>query len=490
VSDQAQVAEAAVTALIANTYNGEAAASLAVSEPAEAQEQNQAEVEKFEFDADFQTQLATHAVRDVQFMRKVGHLIDPNFFENVGEAAVVNLALRFWRKYQQLPNRITAQQLLKDDLNAKVIRGDIKPSVIEAFKKVFVLNPDLSNSDFFAQNLADFARHQAVSNALLECVDLLAKKDFGKIESKMKAAYNVGINLDGDEYSYWARITERTAARKDRLAGLLPPTGVTTGIHELDQLLWHKGWGLRELSVLLGGPKTGKTTAMIGFAKAASLAGLNVLYVTLEVSRDIISTRADACVTDTLMKEVGIKPHEVEAKVRALQARAGAFEVAEYPSGTFTPSMLRSKIERYKSPAILPDGTTRPPITFHLVVVDYADLMRLDNPTNEPRENSRLLWIDLRGIADIENVAMLTATATNRDGIKATVADKTHVADDINKVRTVDLMISINKTDEEAAAGEARLNFTASRNQEDGFTVFIKQDMARMKFISKLLRVE
>ena len=85
---------------------------------------------------------------------------------------------------------------------------------------------------------------------------------------------------------------------------------------------------------------------------------------------------------------------------------------------------------------------------------------------------------------------MLTATQTNREGHKATVAKAEHVSEDFNKVRTVDLMISINKTEEEAKKGIARLYFAASRNQEDGFTIIIKQNLEMMKFVESVIGEE
>ena len=73
---------------------------------------------------------------------------------------------------------------------------------------------------------------------------------------------------------------------------------------------------------------------------------------------------------------------------------------------------------------------------------------------------------------------------------KSAVAKAEHVSEDFNKVRTVDLLISINKTEEETSRHEARLYFAASRNQESGFTVRIEQDMAKMQFIRWVLRIE
>lgn len=486
-----QTAEQAVAGMIGEQFTGAASAAPAVSAPTvEPQSAGATESAKFEFDAEFQTQLATHVMRDVDFMRKVGHLVKPDYFENVGEAAIVNIAVRFWQKYGQLPNRVAAQQMLKEDLQSKVIRADMRPAVIDTFKAVFAHNPDLGNSNFFAEELARFAQHQAVTNAIYSSVERLQRKRFDEILTEIKAAVAVGVNHDGEEYNYWQRIDDRTKVRQDRASGLLPPSGITTGYAELDRLLYHKGWGKRELAALLGGAKAGKTTALINFAKTASLAGENVLYVTLEVAKEIISDRLDASVSDNLIKELGTKIHDVRSKIQALQARAGVIQIHEYPSGTFTPSMLRALIERYKSPAIMPDGSVRQPIKFGMIVVDYGDIMKPDVYTNDPIENSKQVWLGLRAIAQDEDVAMLTATQSNREGMKATIVKGTDVADDINKVRIIDLMISINITDEERANGEARLFFAASRNQESGFTVFVKQDIARMKFIVAILRVE
>ena len=447
-------------------------------------------VDKYEFDPEFQTKVAIHACRNLDFMRKAGHLLRPEYFENAGEAAMVNIALRYYERYNGVPTPVVGKQMLAEDITAKVIRSDIKPATIDAFKTVFSTGADLSDGDAIAERVAEFSRHQAVSQAILESVELLEKRSFSKIEEKMKAAVEVGLNTDGDEYDYYAKIDERTADRNDKKMGLRPPTGITTGHPEIDHLLYHMGWGRKELSVILGGAKSGKTTALINFAKAASLAGFNVLYVTCEVSAKIISERLDATMSDTAVKELMNRMHDVAAKIKATMPRAGCIKMAEYPSGTLTPSMLRGLIQRYKSPKMMPDGSIRPSTKFDLIVVDYADIMAPDHRTQDSIENTKSIYLALRAIAHEEDVAMLSATQTNREGYKSTVAKAEHVADDFNKVRTVDIMISINVTDEERSAGEARLYFAASRNQEGGFTIFIKQELSKMKFISGIVRIE
>jgi replicative DNA helicase len=443
-----------------------------------------------DFGAEFQTKLMSLALRDSDFMRKVSHLLRPEYFENGGEAAMVNMGLEFFKKYRQTPDMTTALNLLKAAKVAKTIRGDILPVAIDAFKHAFGEKVDVSNSTYAAECVAAFARHQAVSRAILNSVELLGKKKFDEIERQMKMAVEVGINSSGEGYDFFDEREARAQRRTEEALGTRPKTGITTGNLQMNELLYHKGWGRKELQVILGGPKSGKTTALIEFAKSACLAGFNVLYATCEVSNDIIADRMDANLSDTMMKDLTKKISEVLGKVTAFKSRAGALKFHEYPSGTLTPNELRQLIERYKSPAVNLDGTVREPIIFDLIVVDYADIMAPDNRTSDPIENSKSIYLALRAIAHENNAAVLSATQSNRAGATATVTKAEHVADDYNKVRTVDLLISINSTEEEKRIGEARLFFAASRNQESGFTLFIKQDLSKMKFLISIIKVE
>jgi replicative DNA helicase len=157
----------------------------------------------------------------------------------------------------------------------------------------------------------------------------------------------------------------------------------------------------------------------------------------------------------------------------------GALKVREFPSNSFSPADLSRVIQSYKAKSI----------TFDLVVIDYLDIMRPNDRNRDSRENSRMIWIDSRAIAQREGFAMLSATQTNREGFMSDTAGMEHVADDINKMRTVDLGISINFTEEERRKGEARLYFAASRNQEAAFSVHVRQDLSRMKFVTDVLAV-
>lgn len=443
--------------------------------------------EKFDYDAEFQTKIAALAMRDNEFLRRTGHILSPEFFENEGEARLVAIALKHFQRYSCAPDPASVAEIIKDQAHSKILKGEALRAVIDKRKELATIS--VHDKSFVEEKIVDFARRQAVSLAIVNSVPHLEKGEFDKIEGLIKNAMTVGLNADGFGYDYFATARERQLVRIDKKLGKTAPTGITSGNRELDNLLYHRGWGRKEMTLLMGGPKSGKTQALINFGRCATFAKANVLYITLEVSTAIIADRLDAAVSGTVMKELMDKAVSVADAIEKLTPK-GKFIIHEYGSGTCTPSMIDELIERYKSPGRNPDGSMRPPINFDMVIVDYADLMRPNVRTNDDIANSKSVYTDLRALAFKYNLALMTATQTNREGAKSTVAKMDHVAEDFNKIRIADLVISINKTEEEAARNEARLYFVASRNQETGFTVVVKQNVAMMRFLEEVIRVE
>jgi replicative DNA helicase len=433
----------------------------------------------YEFDLDFQQKIAALTLRDTAFAQMTDGLIRPEYFEDSANATLVSVASRYFERYKKAPgDKVTLGSLLKDALRSKSIPLELGKLAVAAVPALF--ETDISDRDYVADTVATFARHQAVARATLAAVDLIEKRDFDNIGKLMQSALNIGIQTVGTSYNYADMLGVRTQQRLDEAAGVLPPTGITTGYPVLDSYLMHKGWGRKEMAVLMAGPKVGKSMAMISFGVSAIAHGYTVLYVTLEVGSEIIAKRLDANIAERAINELGAAPHEVHERVKEFTSKAAPFYIEEAPSGTMRPGDLRRLIEKYKSRGIV----------FDLVIVDYADLMVPQRITDNAQENSKQVYVELRGQAMTEGYALLTATQTNRAGASKAVATMTDIAEDFNKVRIADIVISINATEEERRAGEARLYFAASRNQRTGFSIRIGQDMAMGKFLTKVIGEE
>lgn len=430
----------------------------------------------YDFDTLFQQKIVALAIRDTAFAQTTDGLIKPEFFDSSAHSALIKVANNYYERYKKAPgDKTTFKSLMANAIRDKLLPHEIARVALSLMPALF--EADVSDRDYVADEVATFARHQAVAAAVLASVDLIGKRDFTTIGQMVRKAIDIGINVTGGAYNYGEMAEVRTQDRKDRAAGTKAPTGITTGYAALDSHLYHKGWGRKEMSVLMGGPKAGKSMAMIGFGVNAIANGYRTLYVTLEVASEIIAERMDANISDMVMSELMVKPHEVEEKVRAFMDKAAPFIIQEFPTGTMRASDLRRLIETYKARGVV----------FDLVIVDYADLMAPERVTDNVQENSKSVYVNLRGLAMQEGFALLTATQTNREGAKKAVATMTDVAEDINKIRIADVVISLNSSDEERALKQARLYFAASRNQRSGFSVRVEQDVDRGKYISKVL---
>ena len=434
---------------------------------------------KYEFNDEFQTCVAALILRDADFCIRTDGLIKPDYFSNELEASLVAMWQDHFTKYRRLPdNTGVVREVIKDGIKHKRIRKDLVPDVSDKLKDLSTTV--IADREFVIDSVVEFAKHQALTQAILEAVDLIEKREFERVETMIRRANEVGADDTFGAYDYYDESLGRKSLRDDLVAGKLVFDGIPTGIEVMDKLLYHKGWGRKELSIIMGGAKSGKTTMMIDSARAAAWTGHNVLYVTLEVASKIVAERLDANIAGLKYAELPGCAADVHARVEAMKASSGALKIHEFPSGSLTPKDLNRLINRYKSMGL----------EFDLVVLDYADLMIPDYRMNDTIENSKRIYVDLRGIAQEHNLAMLTGTQTNREGMKAAVAKMTDISDDINKARTCDLLLSINATDDERLRGEARLYFAASRNQAGDRTIKIKQDLERGKFISRVLSVD
>lgn len=440
----------------------------------------------YEFDAATQTEIVACLMWDSDFLRRASALVRPEYFNDEIERGFVRLALDHQEKYREAPSATVWAELIKDAYRASppLWRSDVKPDVVAKFKQTNSLI--ITSRAWLLDKIGEFAKQQEIVAALIEAASSVGKvsdpERFNKIERRMTTAFRVAVPEEDDDYDFFGRIKERTQERLDIAAGGRPKTGITTGVRELDELLYHRGWGRKELSLLMGGAKSTKSFNLTSFAGAAVLDGKNVLLVTLENSKEIQATRLDAYFSEIGMSDHLTAPHGVEGKITAIATagKIGSLRIREFPTGTFKPKDLERVLDDYKTKNV----------TFDLVVIDYMDLMASDRGYDSEREASKEIYTRVRGIAFREGFALLSATQTNREGNKAATATGTHVAEDFNRVRIADLVISVNRTEDEKKLGKARLYIALARNSQDGMTVFVKQDLNKGRAIAEVEMVE
>lgn len=432
----------------------------------------------YEYDEDFQRTLAALVLRDADFVARTEGLVLPEYMSSHIDGVLVNIVKPYFDKYRICPSMKMLPTLIKDGIDRKVIRKDDLPDLVARIKELSV--EDLTDREFIMGEVARFARRQAMEAAIFKCAELVDKGRIDDTEQVMKEALCVGLAEDTNRVDYFGTIDSRSHIREEILAGRIKPNGITTGHSAIDNVLYQKGWGRKELSVIMGPAKSGKSMSLVGFAAAAAKAGFNVAIFSLEVSNEILADRLDAHLSSTKMNELATSIGVVSTRVsRIAAAGTGLLDLYEFPTGTLSPGDVRRICAKR--------ANTKE--AYDMVVVDYADLMRPDRHSDETRENSRLIYVGLRAIAVEFNLAMVSATQTNREGFSASAGKMEHVSEDINKARTVDLLLSLNATPDEKLRGEARIYLAGSRNQASDIAVSVKTEIGKATYIAAVTGV-
>jgi archaellum biogenesis ATPase FlaH len=303
--------------------------------------------------------------------------------------------------------------------------------------------------DWLLSEFETFSRHKALEKAILDSADLLEKGEYGPVEDLVKKAVQIGLQKDlGTDYF---------ADPRSRLESIKSSNGqVSTGWAAIDKKLFG-GFNRGELNIFAGGSGAGKSLFLANLGVNWSLAGMNVLYLTLELSESLVSMRVDSMITDIPSRDVFKSIDDVEMKVRMIGKKSGAFQVKYMPSGK-TPNDVRSYIKE------LEIKTGR---KVDVLLIDYLDLL-MPNGAKISAENlyikDKYVSEELRNLAMELNCVFVTAAQLNRGAVEEIEFDHSHISGGLSKIQTADNVFGIFTSRAMRERGRYQLQLMKTRN--------------------------
>ena len=282
--------------------------------------------------------------------------------------------------------------------------------------------------DWLMDEFETFARHKALEAAILKSADLLEKGEYGPVEDLVKRAVQIGLQKDlGTDY--FANPRERLEAIKSRNGQ------VSTGWQALDSRLFG-GFNRGELNIFAGGSGAGKSLFLANLGVNWALMGLNVLYLTFELSENLVSMRIDSMVTGITTRDIFKNIDDVELKVRMIGRNSGSFQVKYMPSGK-NANDLRSYVKEYE----IKTGRK-----IDVLLIDYLDLMmpmRVKVSAENLFVKDKYVSEELRDLAMELNTITVTASQLNRSAVEEIEFDHSHISGGLSKIQTADNVIGI-----------------------------------------------
>ena len=273
-----------------------------------------------------------------------------------------------------------------------------------------------------------FIRHKGLERAILESADELEKGEYGSVEEKIKKAVQVGLQKDmGTDYFLDPRA---------RLLRIKDKNGqISTGWKAIDDKLYG-GFNRGELNIWAGGSGAGKSLFLANLGVNYALSGLNVLYLTLELSEDLVCMRIDSMTTGIATREIFKSLDDVEMKVKVIGKKSGQLQVKYMPSGK-TANDIRAYLKEYE---------VKLGRKIDVLLVDYMDLLM---PLSKKISAENLFVKDkyvseeLRNLAVEKNCVFVTAAQLNRGAVEEVEFDHSHISGGLSKIQTADNVFGI-----------------------------------------------
>ena len=305
------------------------------------------------------------------------------------------------------------------------------------------------NYEWLMDEFENFSRHKGLERAIIESSDLLEAGDYGPVEKLIKDAIQISLNKDmGTDYFEDPRA---------RLSKLKDGNGqISTGWPSIDKKLYG-GFNRGELNIFCAGSGGGKSLFLANLGVNWALQGLNVLYLTFELSEGLVSMRLDSMMTGITTREVFKQIDEVELKVKMLGKKAGNLQVKYMPSGKNC-NDIRAYLKEYQvKKGVKPD----------VILIDYLDLMM---PLSVKVSPSDLFVKDKYVSEEIRNLAMetqcitVTASQLNRSAVEEIEFDHSHISGGLSKIMTADNVIGIFTSRAMKERGRYQIQFMKTRS--------------------------
>jgi KaiC/GvpD/RAD55 family RecA-like ATPase len=380
------------------------------------------------YDYDMQKLYLEMFLSDAETFIRCQNIFDPkNFDQRLQDAA--EFINKYVDEYKVMPEA--------NIVNATV-KGDYNPAPLPK-----------ENYDWLMDEFENFSRHKGLERAIIESSDLLEAGDYGPVEKLIKDAIQISLNKDmGTDYFDDPRA---------RLTKLKDGNGqISTGWPSIDRKLYG-GFNRGELNIFCAGSGGGKSLFLANLGVNWALQGLNVVYLTFELSEGLVSMRLDSMTTGIGTRDIFKSIDDVELKVKMLQKRSGNLQVKYMPSGKNC-NDIRAYLKEYQV------KTGRKP---DVLLIDYLDLMM---PLSVKVSPSDLFVKDKYVSEEIRNLAMetqcitVTASQLNRSAVEEIEFDHSHISGGLSKIMTADNVIGIFTSRAMKERGRYQIQFMKTRS--------------------------
>lgn len=368
-----------------------------------------------------------------QYGRKVIPFLKGEYFTERNDRTFFDLINDYTNKYNKFP---TKEAVVVELLNIKNLNEEDYKNLKGYVKN---LKDEKYDDEWLLEKTETFCKDKALYNALMQAIKIVDesnnnsdKLSVGAIPNILSDALGVSFDTsighdfleDGEErYDFYHKVENKIKFNLEYF------NKITKG-----------GVSRKTLNIAMAGTGAGKSLFMCHCAANNLSDGLNVLYITLEMSQEKIAERIDANLLDATVDELRELPKETYLKrlSKVKKKTDGKLIIKEYPTASAGSANFRHLLnELALKKKFKPD----------VIYIDYLNICSSSRLKHGSNINSytyiKAIAEEIRGLAIEFDVPIFSATQTTRSGYDNSDVSLTDTSESFGLPATADFMFAI-----------------------------------------------
>ena len=412
--------------------------------------------------------------------------INLNYFEIEYSRIIIGWIVDYYRQFKKCPkNDIQSLYLTHCE---EIQDESLKDLVASFLQNLSDSEININNEDYLLDRSKDYLDKLSLKHYTEEleaCLNLNDIKKARKIQEKFEKISEVETN----EVSLFSKdsvdIIKEALNKTDEELMTLPESlnRVTGKLHRNDFM------------AILAPPKGGKSWFMQYLAMEAVKQGLNVIFVSMEMTREEVIQRLwkmmygaksgiiqegtyegariikDGEKYRSELIDINVKGNNgrtiqhLQRQSLAANQHKGDLRIIAYPAFGSSVVEITERVEELARENFVAD----------VVVIDYADITKPIGGGPDVRNQLDAIWKHLRGFAMKFHCLVVTASQTNRSALGSSVVEISSVSEDIRKAAHCTTFVSMEQTKVMREKHLMRIRNMLMRNGEIGKTCVFPQ---------------
>lgn len=398
----------------------------------------------------FEQVIFSNLLFNEEYARKVIPFLKEEYFSNYNDKIVFQLIDNYVKKYNSFPS---LEALAIDLTNKEGINEDAFKTCKDIIQS---LEKDETKLEWLLDKTENFCQEKAVYNAIMKSIGIIddktGKTSKGAIPQILQDA--LGVSFDshiGHDFISDAEARFVFYHTKE--------VKVPFDLEYMNKIT-QGGLPKKTLNIILAPTGVGKSLVMCHFTAANLIAGLNVLYITMEMAEERIAERIDANLLDITIDDLKVVPRDSYIKkIEKLKTSTkGKLVIKEYPTSSAGSANFRHLLNELKiKKNFIPD----------IIYIDYLNICCSSRIKHGANVNSytyvKTIAEELRGLAVEHNVPIVSATQSNRNSYSSSDIGLEDVSESFGLSSTADMMIALISTEELQGLGQLMIKQLKNR---------------------------